>query len=179
MFHVSKCEKNKAAAAVEENKQCDLSCLRSDFTPTNACDESHSSGSIPIMLSKNQEKVSTAGNVATWGFLEVKSWAVDCGFTENIVLDNIYRYKINGGHMVKMGITASELGVSDAKTYDLKIKELRLRDIGEKLNVKRMLVAGNVAHKKMKKKAEISEENKEKNRFVCCNDDEIGFDYPS
>jgi hypothetical protein len=69
--------------------------------------------------------------------------------------------------MVKIGITASELGVSDKKAYNLQIKKLRLRYNREKSKYKRKLAAENVENEEMKKKT-VSEE--EGSGFDC--DDE-------
>jgi hypothetical protein len=167
MFNVIKSHTNDP---VEDGKQLS-GLLHSGFTPLNSEDERNRKDFVQTIISKDDEEISTVGNVATWSFLEVQKWAMECGFTEDIVLYNIHRYKINGGDMVKIGITASELGVSDKKAYNLQIKKLRLRYNGEKSKYKRKLAAENVQNKKMKKKAEVSEE--EGSGFDC-DDEEKG-----
>jgi hypothetical protein len=131
----------------------------------------------------------TAGDVATWNVLEVQNWCIDCGLTEDNVLINIQKYKINGNHMVQTGITASSLGASDlmSKQFDLNIQQLKLRDIREKLREKRKLIAENVVdtdkvfeHTKSQVSGKYEEEIKghgNEDYGKGFNDDEMGFTF--
>ncbi len=97
------------------------------------------------------------GDVGTWGWEEVQQWAKCCGFTNEIVLSNIERYKIDGKIMLTANIPAIEMGVSDSVKYDLRMQELVLRYTFEK----------------SLKYGHPFEDN---NGFDCVNEDEKGFD---
>ena len=80
---------------------------------------------------------SIVGDVEEWCWLDVQNWAKLCGFDDEIVLDNIHRYKIDGHCMLTYGIPATELGVNDETLYDLRMQELAIRDATEKSNNKK------------------------------------------
>jgi hypothetical protein len=96
------------------------------------------------------------GDVRSWGWEEVQQWVKYCGFTDEKVLSNIERFKIDGKCMLTAEIPANELGVIDTQLFEIRMRELVLRN-----NVEQSRKYGSCF---------------DAERFDFVNEDETGFD---
>jgi hypothetical protein len=73
--------------------------------------------------------------VALWGCNEVRDWAIFYGFIEEVVLSNIFNYKLCGRHLLTDIITCDELGITiplATRMFEIRILELKERHCLEK-----------------------------------------------
>jgi hypothetical protein len=76
-------------------------------------------------------------DVALWGYNEVRDWAIFYGFKEEIVISNIFRYKLCGTDLLAGTITDYDLGITiplAVQMYEIRTAELKERHRLEKRN---------------------------------------------